>query len=230
MPSPNVLHRLPSANWQPDGGVLRVVGATGYDMSRAKHSVGLSLQAQRHRALAPAYDPVRRDFELALADRMEQEAADLLVPPEPLQKGLGGEIIPAVDDGLPGLESTLKEPDLVNAEASAQRAHLLERAGALELGIETAEEMKAKGAVQKMISHQMAAAHRRALTLMAESEKAQDPHVACMKARTAAKLVDAFSRAALTLQRLQTGASQVVQVQHVQVHGSAIIGMGGSKV
>jgi hypothetical protein len=198
-------------------------------MSRTKHSVDLSLRAKRHRALAPAYDPVRRDFELALADSMEQEAADLLMPPEPLQKGLGGEIIPAVD-GLPGLESTLKEPDLVNAEASRQRAHLLERAGALELGIEAAEEAKAKGAMQKMISHQMAAAHRRALTLMAESEKAQDPHVACMKARTAAKLVDAFSRAALTLQRLQTGASQVVQVQHVQVHGSAIIGMGGSKV
>jgi hypothetical protein len=37
--------------------------------------------------------------------------------------------------------------------------------------------------------------------------------------------MDAFAKAALTLQRLQTGASQVVQVQHVQVNGGqAVIG------
>ena len=224
MPSPNVLHRLPSANWQPDGGVLRVVGATGYDMSRAKHSLDLSLQAQRHRALAPAYDPVRRDFELALADRMEQEAADLLVPPEPLQKGLGGEIIPAVDDGLPGPESALKEPDLVNAEASRQRANLLERAGALELGIETAEQANANDPIQRMICHQMGAVHRRALVLLAESERANDAQVACLKAKTAARLLDGFARAALVLQRLQSGTNQSVQVQNISVAGPAIVG------
>jgi hypothetical protein len=60
-------------------------------MSPAKQSVKLKLEAQRRRAMAPEYDPVLRDFELELADKMEQEAQALLIPEHPLQAGLGGE-------------------------------------------------------------------------------------------------------------------------------------------
>ena len=196
-------------------------------MGDASKALKMKREAQRRRALAPEYDPVRRDFELGLADDMEREAQALLMPQEPLQTGLGGEIIPRAKNGLPGLELTLQKPDLINLEASVQRSSLIERAGVLELGIETAKDTRAQGSVQKMISHQMAAAHKRAMNLLAESQEAKDVDVACKKARTAAKMMDAFSRAAPTLQRLQTGASQVVQVQHVQVNGPAVIGIGG---
>ena len=198
-------------------------------MGNVRKALKMQRDAQRRRALAPDYDPVRRDFDLGLADEMDREAQALLTPPEPLQTGLGGEIVPPVEDGLPGLELTLQRADLLNLEASVQRSSLIERAGVLELGIETAKDTRAEGAVQKMISHQMAAAHKRAMNLLAESQEAKDVDVACKKARTAAKMMDAFSRAALTLQRLQTGASQVVQVQHVQVNGPAVIGMGGGQ-
>ena len=196
-------------------------------MENVRAALKMQRDAQRRRVLAPDYDPVRRDFDLMLPDELDREAQALLTPPEPLQTGLGGEIIPPVDDGLPGVELTLQKPDLLNLEASVQRSSLIERAGVLELGIETAKDTRAEGSVQKMISHQMAAAHKRAMNLLAESQEAKDVDVACKKARTAAKMMDAFSRAALTLQRLQTGASQVVQVQHVQVNGPAVIGMGG---
>jgi hypothetical protein len=196
-------------------------------MSVVRKALKIQVESQRRRALAPDYDPVRRDFEFGLAENMEREAQDLLMPLKPLKKGLGGEILPLQEDDLTGLELTLERPDLLNLEASAQRSGLIERAGVLELGIETAQDVRAKGAAQKMISHQMAAAHKRAMDLLAESQEAKDVDVACKKARTAAKMMDAFSRAALTLQRLQTGASQVVQVQHVQVNGPAVIGMGG---
>lgn len=196
-------------------------------MDNVRAALKMQRDAQRRRALAPDYDPVRRDFDLGLADQMDREAQALLTPQEPLKTGLGGEIIPQVEDGLPGVELALKKPDLLNLEASVQRSSLIERAGVLELGIETAKDTRAQGSVQKMISHQMAAAHKRAMNLLAESQEAKDVEVACKKARTAAKMMDAFSRAALTLQRLQTGASQVVQVQHVQVNGPAVIGMGG---
>lgn len=116
--------------------------------------------------------------------------------------------MPQVEDGLPGLESALKDPDLLNAEASKQRAHLLEQAGVLEAGIEAAQQLKAGNAVEKMLCHQMAASHRRALALMAESEEATDPQMACLKAKTAGRLLDCFARAAVVLQRLQTGAGQ----------------------
>jgi len=196
-------------------------------MGDANKALKMKREAQRRRALAPEYDPIRRDFELGLADQMEREAQALLIPERPLQAGLGGEMVPPAQNGLPGLELTLQKPDLLNLEASVQRSSLIERAGVLELGIETAKDTRAQGSVQKMISHQMAAAHKRAMNLLAESQEAKDVDVACKKARTAAKMMDAFSRAALTLQRLQTGASQVVQVQHVQVNGPAVIGIGG---
>ena len=196
-------------------------------MENVRAALKMQRDAQRRRALAPEYDPVRRDFDLGLADGLDREAQALLIPQKPLQTGLGGEIIPPVEHDMPGLELALKEPDLLNLEASIQRSSLIERADVLELGIETAKDTRAEGSVQKMISHQMAAAHKRAMNLLAESQEAKDVDVACKKARTAAKMMDAFSRAALTLQRLQTGASQVVQVQHVQVNGPAVIGMGG---
>jgi hypothetical protein len=197
------------------------------EMKQTAKAIKLQRDAHRLRALAPEYDPVRCDFDFGLANEMEREAQALLIPEHPLQAGLGGEIIPPMKDGLPGLESALQMPDLLNLEASVQRSSLIERAGVLELGIETAKDTRAQGSVQKMISHQMAAAHKRAMNLLAESQETKDVDVACKKARTAAKMMDAFSRAALTLQRLQTGASQVVQVQHVQVNGPAVIGMGG---
>lgn len=196
-------------------------------MGDVRQALKMQREAQRRRALAPEYDLVRRNFELDLADRMEEEAQALLTPPKPLKTGLGGEIVPQVEDGLPGLESVLQEPDLLSAEASKQRAHLLEQVGALELGVEAAEGVKAGNAIEKMLAHQMAALHRRALTLLAESEACKDADVAVKQARAAARMADAISRAAITLMRLQSGASQVVQIQHVQVVGQAVIGQVG---
>jgi hypothetical protein len=69
-----------------------------------------------------------------------------------------------------------------------------------------------------MISHQMAALHSRAMTMLAESETAKIPEISIMKARAAARMVDAFSRCAVTLQRLQTGGGQTIQVQYMQVN------------
>ena len=198
-------------------------------MGDASKALKMQREAQRRRALAPEYDPIRRDFELGLADQMERDAQALLTPQEPLKTGLGGEIIPPAERGLSGLESILKEPDLLNLGASEQRAQLLEQTGVLELGIETAQDARADGSVQKMITHQMAALHSRAMTMLAESETAKIPEISIKKARAAARMVDAFSRSALTLQRLQTGASQVVQIQHVQVVGHAIISQEGGQ-
>ena len=197
-------------------------------MSKSQQALKMQRDAQRRRALAPDYDPVRRDFELGLADAMEQEAQALMVPTKPLQTGLGGEIIPPLEDGLPGLESVLKEPDLLNLGASVQRADLLERNGILELGIEVAQDAQAQGAIQKMVSHQLAAGHKRAMELLQESGAAKDPDIAIKKARASARLMDAFSRSALTLQRLQSGGGQTIQVQYMQVN--AMVGDTSGKV
>lgn len=192
-----------------------------------QRAIKLKLNAQRRRALAPDYDPVRRQFELGLATEMDAESEALLTPPEPLKRGLGAEIVPRMEDGLPGLGLTLTEPNLLSAETSQQRANLLERANVLELGIEAAQEAKASNALEKMMCHQLAAAHQRAMELVTASNKSTCPEIAVKQARAAARMMDAFSRSVSTLQRLQMGASQVVQIQHVQVVGHAVVNQVG---
>jgi len=122
---------------------------------------------------------------------------------------------------------TLNNSDLLNLGASVQRSNLIERAGVLELGIETAQDSGAKGVVQKMLTHQLAAGHKRAMELLAESNSERDADVAIKKVRTSARLMDVFSRGALTMQRLQGGGNQVIQVQHIQVLGQAVIVQAG---
>jgi hypothetical protein len=197
-------------------------------MEEVSKSLKMQRDAQRRRALAPDYDPVRRDFELRLADEMEQEAQALLIPQQPLQAGLGGEIIPPIEHGLAGLETALKVPDLLNLGASEQRTHLLERNGVLELGVEAAHGAQAQGSIQKMVTHQLAAGHKRAMELLEESAHTKDPDIAIKKARASARLMDAFSRSALTLQRLQSGGGQTIQVQYMQVN--AMVGDASGKM
>ena len=193
-------------------------------MEKVRKSLKVQREAQRKRLLAPANDPIWREFDLRCAHDLERQSIELLKPQEALQTGAGGEIIPPVSMGLQGLETIIREPDLLNLGASSQRMDLVEKAGVLELALETSHLCGAKGPVQKMLTHQLAAAHKRALELMAESAQTKDADIACKKAKVAAKMMDAFSRAALTLQRLQTGASQVVTVQHVQINGPAVVG------
>ena len=195
-------------------------------MDKVKKAVRLQQQAARKRLLAPDYDPIREDCDLGEARLMDRQAIALLTPAKPLQEGAGGEIVPPEGLGLTGLKSTLKSPDNLALEATIQRTDLADKAGVFELAIEAAESAKAKGAVQQMICHQMAAAHKHAMRLLGESEKERDSIEKCRMATTASKLMDAFSRAAVALQRLQTGSSQVVTVQHVQINGgqTAIVG------
>ena len=191
-----------------------------------KKAIQLKQASQRKRAYAPDYDPIREDCDLGEARLMDRQAIALLTPAKPLQEGAGGEIVPPEGLGLTGLESTLKSPDNLALEATIQRTDLADKAGVFELAIEAAESAKAKGAVQQMICHQMAAAHKHAMRLLGESERERDSIEKCRMATTASKLMDAFSRAAVALQRLQTGSSQVVTVQHVQINGgqTAIVG------
>jgi hypothetical protein len=195
--------------------------------SPVKRALDLKFDAQKLRSVASP-DPIRQAFDLAVASASEAESKRLLRPSKPLQTGLGGEIIPTVANGLPGLELTLREPDLLDLGASVQRAQLLERNDVLELGIETAQDAQAQGAIQKMVSHQLAAGHKRAMELLEESARASDPDIAIKKARASARLMDAFSRSALTLQRLQSGSGQTIQVQYMQVN--ATVGDASGKV
>jgi hypothetical protein len=66
------------------------------------------------------------------------------------------------------------------------------------------------------------------MRLIAESNDQRDPMIKAKLTNTAVRLMDAYARGALTLQKLQTGASQIVTVQHVSINGGqAVIGNVG---
>jgi len=191
---------------------------------KVKKSIELQQAAMKKKINASKTDAVRHEFDLQEARLMEQQAGALMALEEPIELGAGGEIVPMRSMGLVGLESALKEPDRLDMEVSIQRTELADQAGCFESAIQTAESAKAKGAIQQMLSHQLAAAHRHSMRLLGESEKVRDPAISLKMINAATRLMEAYAKSAVALQRLQTGANQVVQVQHVQVVGQAVIG------
>ena len=197
--------------------------------TNARAAIKLQEQSHRKRATASTTDPIRRACDLGEADDLTSQSVALMTPPEPLHRGLGGEVIPAIEQGLPGLEVALNSPNLLDAEVTIQRTQLADRAGVFEMAIEASESIKAKNSIQRMQAHQLALAHKYAMELMADASKQRDPIIKVKLMNCSARLMDAYSKGALALQRLQQGANQIVQVQHVQVHGQAVIGNVGGR-
>jgi hypothetical protein len=197
--------------------------------TNARAAIKLQEQSLRKRATASTTDPIRRACDLGEADDLASQSVALMTPPEPLQRGLGGEVMPTVEQGLPGLELALNSPNLLDAEVTIQRTQLADRAGVFEMAIEASESVKAKNSIQRMQAHQLALAHKYSMELMADAAKQRDPIIKVKLMNCSARLMDVYSKGVLALQRLQQGANQVVQVQHVQVHGQAVIGNIGGR-
>jgi hypothetical protein len=203
-------------------------------------------RAARHREVAQEMrswgDTTGALFELAAAEGLEQAAALALDPAmhvmHPLVPGLGGEAVARTKantrkaPGLMDVPST--RPDMAAADASLERLRLAADAGVLTLATDMAETINASNSAERALAHQMAAAHRLAMVLLAQANEdamayrqgatygRQVPERATEAARmasAAARLMDGYQRALLTLDRLRNGGRQVVTVQHVKVEG-----------
>jgi hypothetical protein len=128
---------------------------------------------KREQAFGPNY--VKKSFDLAVAAEMYQGAVEKLRPTAHLETSSQGEIIPPTTFGMSGLELALKEPDLLDAEVTIKRSVLADKAGVFEMAFETAQSVKAKNSIQRMQAHQLAAAHKYAMELMAEASNQRDP-------------------------------------------------------
>jgi hypothetical protein len=206
----------------------------------------LRAMAFKKRALAVELDGC--DVVVASAERHEaaemDKAADafLTLPPEAVEVGNGGEMAPAGDGAFdrPDLVDTVtRSPDLVTARASTARLTLAADAEVLDLALDTAETIQARNNLERMLAHQIAAAHRLAMKLTAKASyfaghvTSWDPKCrqqmqsieAARMAGAAARMMDTFQRGLLTLDRLRNGGRQVVTVQHVNVGdgGQAVV-------
>lgn len=199
-------------------------------MSKVKSALLMQEQSLTKRMYASTTDPMRRRWDLGEASSLARQSSAVLTPLRPLKTGAGGEIIPPASLGHHGLEDRLKQPTLLDVDVTIKRTKLADDAGVFEMAIETAESVKAKGSVQKMLSHQLAGAHHHAMRLLGEADKQRDPMIKAKLMNTSTRLMEAFCKGALTLQKLQMGANQIVSVQHVQINGGqAIIGNVGQR-
>ncbi len=186
------------------------------------------------------------------ADEMERSVVNVLIPDEPLGgPGLGGELVPTTDEEMetaPAVYDTLKtSPDMVNATASRERLSLAANAGALIMGTDIAETIRARNSLERMLAHQLGAVHLLAMKFNEKAARHLDLHTlhadggrwiigagaketgqqrdlqillveASRAANTATRLASVFQEGLLTIDRIRRGGKQTVKVVHVHQH------------
>jgi hypothetical protein len=169
--------------------------------------------------------------------------------PDP-ERGTGGELIQPRESST-YLYNTLDYPNFIAADASAQRMRLAQSAGALALGVDTADTIQAANSAELMLAHQLAAAHAGAMNLLGQMTNMMVMQGTALRtddganlrvtrlAGAASRLMIAFQQGMATLDKIRAGGKQTILVQHVQVNdgGQAVVagkvrggaGRGGRK-
>ncbi len=190
-------------------------------------------------------DPTGARFEEMEAAELEQAAEQALDPLSHVTRrmapGNGGELIAATREVLGRkahiVDVVRQRGDMLAASASLERLDLAGEAGALVLGVDAAESIQAQNSLERELAHQMAAAHALAMKMVSAAREElagyaasghrypHRSHEAARMANTAARLMDAYQRGLLTLDRIRNGGRQTVVVQYVAVAegGQAVV-------
>ena len=125
-------------------------------------------------------------------------------------------------------ENTLKSPDQVAFDASAERKQLLlgPQIDVCALALDSAETIGAENSLEKMLAHQLALAHRLAFDFANRAAKQTDPIIATKLMNVSARMMDTYQHGLLAIQKLRSGNSQTVTVQHVHVSGGQTLVAG----
>jgi hypothetical protein len=142
------------------------------------------------------------------------------------------------------LRDTIKRPENVTATATVERLRQANAAGCLDTALDAADTIKPRNSLERMLSHQMAAAHNGAMRLtgMAMGHVHNAEHrsgfpnsfrrcqqhfiEAARLMNAAARAMSAFNEGMLTLAKIRTGGRQTVVVQHVDVRGGQAVVAG----
>ena len=115
--------------------------------------------------------------------------------------GVGRELAPAETD----LRDTVTNPDYVAADASRDRLQLLDRVGALELGLDAADTVEARNSLEKMAVHQMAVLHKNFMKMAASMDdmRLDFPHIESLQTRNTelCRLANTMTRIAAAYQQ-----------------------------
>ena len=129
-----------------------------------------------------------------------------------------GEAVPPQAEKF--LYDTLAVPDLAAIEASFDRSRLLLERGSdvAAMAIDAADSIQAKNSLEKMLAHQLAAAHKVAMEMIG-SVVAHSRDVAIQNKRlnAAARCMTAYQQGLLTLRKMRQSGNQRILVQYVNV-------------
>jgi hypothetical protein len=199
--------------------------------------------------LAERGDRIGALYERAEAADMETAADTFLDPrsvameitgPLPVKPGNGGELLMVTREmhsSIPGVVDTVREsPDMLAATASRDRLELT--GNTLTMAVDAAESIKPRNSLEKMLAHELAAAHRLAMHMAEQAARLVDRHEtwgkinpahsieACRLANASARMMGAFQDGLLALDRIRRGGKQTVTV----VHQNVAVGPGGQAV
>ena len=135
-----------------------------------------------------------------------------------------GEIVSTEGDSW--LKDTLTHPDLPALDSSHIRGMLLESNNITALAIDVSNTAKASNTAEKLISHQLALAHKIAFEQASIAQYDYDSIVQIKRLQLVSKMMKSAQDAALALQKLKSAGTQNITVQHVHVEagGQAVVG------
>lgn len=170
-------------------------------------------------------------FELE-AKQTRERGRELLKPAGIVVEGAGEAVAwdPApeaeYDPALMVIVNTLERPDSASVAASDKRLRAAKDAGVLETAVDATRSAQASNSLDRMLCHQMAAAHFQAMRLLVLSQNDRlAPVDVARYTNAASRLMDVYQAACLALQKLKTRGQQRVIVQHVYVGdgGQAVV-------
>jgi hypothetical protein len=134
-----------------------------------------------------------------------------------------------IDTTMPEcLKEPLTIPDLAAVEASLDRSRLLLQSGTnvAAMALDAANSIQARNSLEKMLEHQMAAAHKLVMEQMGQVCYEQNARDQTKRLNAAARCMAVYQQGLLALHKIRQNGQQRITVQYVNVsHGSqAVIG------
>jgi hypothetical protein len=175
------------------------------------------LEAEENRL---AGDVETAEFHYEMAENLKRRRSELLKVQGDLTLSVDGEV---VEDK--GFRDSMEEPNAVYTAASANRFDLLEEAGVLAPGLDAAQSIDALNSLEKMLAHQMVLCHDQSFRLVSQANSEQNTVEKARLINASARMMKSFQDGLLCLNRIRTGGTQRVIVQHVQVNdgGQAVV-------
>jgi hypothetical protein len=177
-------------------------------------------------------DPAYREGEA-----LEQEAAELMVPLTTPEIRMGEVLPESQTDTALAVRSTLEDPDQAAVDASVGRTNLLlsDSLDVMALGLDAANSINAQNSLEKMLAHQMTAAHKASFRMLDKSmamldrastwRNPQSQQTATVESarlmNAASRMMVTFQKGLQTLQKIRTGGNQTMTVQHVHLEEGA---------